>query len=456
METIEVKEKTSDELLKSASDKITTQGLTPEIQGQVEKMVKDALEKKTKEEEGIRLATIRKTAVVDDEERSRSNGSMDTLIYKRSTDPHTVELQSKSDELYLLGTITKQHPTKTKLWNEFRSSQSELSKAMYAGTGVGAEWVPTGFSADLMDRVRLELVVASIHNRISMPTNPFKSPIVASDSTGYLIPESIASPETQTKIKSSDVGTKQVIFTAQKLAGRVIFSEELSEDSIIPMLPMLRQNIITALVTSQETATVNGDTTVPHQDSDVTDANDSRKAWKGYRKLALAGAKLDCGGAINQVKLRTVRKNMGVYGVSSSKLCWIVGISGFSQLLALNDAVNNQDVMLTPDKYGASITDRIPNEVGRIDNIPVIISEYVRENLNATGVYDGITTTKTIIILAFRPGFQYGDRRLITIKTTENIETDQTILVATQRIDFEPALNPLTEKVVGIGYNINS
>ncbi|MBU0650249.1 phage major capsid protein [Patescibacteria group bacterium] len=456
---IEVKKQDSDKVIKDASDIVKTQEMTPEVKGIVKAMVEEALSKRIKEDEEKRLAAVRKTAPVDESDQFsiNDNGRMGTLIYKRSADPNVIEMQKKSDELYLLSTITKQHPGKTKLWNEFRHFQSELSKAMAAGTaGSGAEWIPTGFSADLIDRVRLELVVASIHDRISMPTNPFKSPIVSSDATGYLIPESAADPESVTRIVSSAPGTRQVTFTAKKLAGRVIFSEEMSEDSIIPVLPMLRQNVITALATSQETATINGDTAGVHQDSDVTNTKDSRKAWDGYRKLALAGAKIDFAGTISQAKLRTVRKVLGKYGVTPSKLCWIVGIAGFTHLLNLNQASNSQDVLITPDKYGASIADRLPGEVGRIDNIPVIISEHVREDLNETGVYGGLVNTKTIILLANRPSFQYGDRRVITIKIAEDIQTDQTILVATQRIDFEAVPNPATETIVGVGYNIAS
>lgn len=430
-------------------------GMSAEMKEKVEKMVVDALAKKAQADEEARLAAVRKTSVVDDDPILGQTSSMDRLIYKRAGDERVIEIQKRSDELYLLSQITKQHPSKTKLWSEFRGFQTELSKAMAAGTtGSGAEWIPTGFSADLIDRVRLELVVASIHDRIVMPTNPFKSPIVSSDATGYLIPESVAEPESVTRITASNAGTRQVTFTAKKLAGRVVFSEEMNEDSIIPVLPMLRQNLIIALATAQERATINGDVSGTHMDSDTTGTTDARKAWNGYRKTALAGAKIDFAGGITQAKFRAVRAALGKYGVSPSKLCWIVGIAGFNQLLALNLSADSKDVFITPDKYGAGITDRLVGEVGRLDGIPVIITEHIREDLNATGIYDGITTTKTIMILANRQSFQYGDRRMVTIKTADDIQTDQTILVVTQRIDFEAVPNPATEKIVGIGYNI--
>jgi len=446
-----------DKVTKESVEYAKQHGMTAETKEVVGKMVMDMLAKRDKDDEEARLAVMRKTAAVDDDP-VRAGSGMNSLIYKRSANPQILEMQQKADELYLLSQITKQSPSKTRLWGEFRGCQSELSKAMAAGaSGSGAEWIPTGFSADLIDRVRLELVVASIHDRIAMPTNPYKSPIVSSDSMGYLIPESVTEPESGTMITASDVGTRQVTFAAKKLAGRVVFSEELNEDSIIPILGMLRQNIITAMATAQERATISGDTTVPHMDSDVTGLRDARKAWTGYRKTALAAAKVDCAGVLTQANLRAIRKGLGKYGVSPSKLCWIVGVAGFNHLLALNAATNHADVFITPDKYGSGVLDRLNGEVGRIDGVPVIVTEHIREDLNATGVYDGgLIQTKTIVILANRPAFQYGDRRDVKMKTADDAQTDQTILVITQRVCFEAVPNPATEKIVGIGYNITA
>jgi hypothetical protein len=46
----------------------------------------------------------------------------------------------------------------------------------------------------------------------------------------------------------------------------------------------------------------------------------------------------------------------------------------------------------------------------------------------------------------------YGDRRSVTVKTDFDIERDQNILVATQRIAFSRVFAS-TETFVGVGYN---
>lgn len=379
----------------------------------------------------------------------------DELIYKRSTKLNVIEFQKKADEILILSTILKREPSKTSLWRDFSQGDSELSKAMANVSGVGMEWIPSKFSADLIDRVRLARVIANLHGRITMPTNPYSLPVVGSDSIAYRIPETTSEPETAAKAKASQPNTRKVVFTATKLGARVVFSEELNEDSIIPILPFIRENIIVALAAAQENATINGDTSVTHMDSDVTDTLDARKSWNGYRKLTVASAKVDLAGSLSIDKLRAIRKTMGKYGVYASDICFVVSTSGLSQIWGLNAATTTRDIVLTPDKYGPNVPNYIEGEQGRVDGIPIIVSEFVRDNLNATGVYDGITTNKTIILLVNRKVLLYGDRKLITLKTTENIETDQTILVVTQRLDLQ-ALQPTTDPLIALGYNLGA
>jgi len=377
-------------------------------------------------------------------------GSLQYAFTKSSVDPKVISFQKKADDIYLVSKLLKQSPKTLRIWKDLQDH--ELVKAMDTETaGEGAEWVPTGLSAEVIDRVRLELKVGNLHTRLPMPTNPYQIPIVSSDPTAYLVAESTA--DVSTKITASDKGTSDRTLTAKKLGARVLFSEELSEDSIVPVLSELKNNIVVALKTGVEDCTINGDTSGTHQDSDVTSAADARKAWLGYRKMAQSAAKVDIS-TFNADVLRTIRKKMGVYGVNPVNLAWVVGISGYIQMLGIKDDQNNP-MVTTIDKYGPNAT-ILTGELAKFDGSPIIVSEKVRETLNASGVYDGTTTTKTEIILVYRPGFRFGDRRKVTIKTDEDIETDQTILVATLRMAFAAMHDYTTEYMVGLGYNLTT
>jgi len=219
-----------------------------------------------------------------------------------------------------------------------------------------------GFSADLIGKVEAALKVAALHPRVRMPTDPFKLPALTGFSTAKLGAENTAPAD-------SAVTTANITLDAKKLITYVPLSYELEEDSIIAVLPLIKEDIVKSLARAQENAVINGDTTTSHMDSDVTSAEDVRKAWMGYRKLAVTAAKLDAGNVgVDASKLRSLRKLMGIYAIDQNELAWVVGFAVYSQMLALPDVI-------TVDKYGPNAT-VLTGELAKFDGIPVIVSEY--------------------------------------------------------------------------------
>lgn len=363
----------------------------------------------------------------------------------------TRALLQKSDDIYLLACLTGKRPQDTSLWKQNHGDMRELRKAMHttSGSNVGEDWIPTGFSPDLVDKVRMATKVASLFRTINMPQNPYEIPAVASDATAYLQGQSTA--DDASKLRASTPGTRKVTLSAVKLAARTLTSEEQEEDSIIPMLPFIRANIIRALADGKEKAILDGDTSATHQDSDVTASYDARKAWPGLRKLCLSACKVDFSTWSTSAGiglLRSLRTAMGVYGVNPTDLAFITGTTGYNDMLGT-------DQVTTVDKYGPKAT--IHNgELGSIDGIPIIVSEHIRETLNASGVYDGVTTDNTIVALVYRPGFVVGDRRKPRMRVVLDAETEQNIVVASERLDFKPLYVATTETIVALGYNLAS
>jgi HK97 family phage major capsid protein len=396
----------------------------------IAKMIQDALERQK--------GSLRERAT------RKGEYSIDSASLARTKLP--AELQERADDIYLASKFLRRDPRSLKMWRVFASEASALRKAMDTATDAeGLDWVPTGFSGELIRKVKLQLKVAALHRRIAMPTNPFRLPIDGADATAYLFAESTS--DTSSKITASTPGTGDVTFDAIKIACRVLVSTELEEDSVVAILPLLRDKIVQALAEAQENAAMNGDTDGTHMDSDVTSSADVRKAWDGYRKLALSAAKIDCG-TFNKTNLRAIRTAMGKYGVNPNNLAWIAGVSVYNKMLGLDEVV-------TLDKYGPSAT-ILTGELGKFDGIPIVVSEFIREDVNANGVYDGVTTDNTVLPLVYRPAFLYGDRRNITLKVSQELymETDQDVAIATQRLDFKPVQDATSEPIVGLGYNI--
>lgn len=420
-------------LLAEINEKVSKSASVDTVKQMISDAIKESHEAVKKSKANVQTELIQKSAGV-------------VAIHKSSTKKDEyIQFQKKADDVYITAQLMGVNPRSLNIYKEMvdlgRTIGIMKGDAMDdSETGYGAEWIPTNFSADMIDKIRLELKVAALHPRIVMPTDPFKIPGKNSDTSAKLATGGVA-PSAQ------KVGTRSITLDAVKLMDYVPVTYEIEEDSIIPILPLVKEDLVIALATGIEDATINGDTTATHQDSDVTSSDDCRKAWKGYRKLVLSAAKVDLS-TISDANVRSIRKKLGKYGVDVSKLAYVTGISGFNQLLGLTE-------VRTVDKYGQYAT-VLSGELAKLDGIPIIVSEKVRENLNASGVYDGTTTTKTVLMLVRRDGFIYGDRKEVVIETDRMIKTQTTDIVASQRIAFEPRYDATTETIVGLGYNITA
>jgi hypothetical protein len=138
-------------------------------------------------------------------------------------------------------------------------------------------------------------------------------------------------------------------------------------------------------------------------DSDVTAADDPRKTWSGLRKLCPAGTKTDGANAVlTSAMLTTNRKKMGIYAVRGDQAVHLVSIAGYNQLVA-------DSRFVSVEKYGPAVS-LIPGELGRVDGVPVVPSEQIRQDLNASGVFDGVTTSRSIAITVNRRAYVLGFR----------------------------------------------
>jgi HK97 family phage major capsid protein len=318
----------------------------------------------------------------------------------------------------------------------------DLRKALAVATsGSGAEWIPTGFSSQVLVTIELQLKIAALFNSIAMPTNPYTLPVQTSNAEGYLIPESTA--DEATKIKASTPGTGNTTFNARKLANRVLFSEEINEDSIVAVRTFTMNEMSKAIARAHETALVNGDRTGAagvagsHFDNTgtalFTSNYDARLAFDGLRYFALNNAGTSTKDFSNAVPsdalMGNVRLLMGLHGVNPMDLVWTMSINTYLQ------SVNNLSNVQTLDKYGPQAV-VLSGELMRYQGIPTVVSEYLFSNLNASGVYDGSTTDRGELLLVYRPGFLSGTRGGVTMSTANDIETDQVIMVGKRRVDF--------------------
>jgi hypothetical protein len=334
------------------------------------------------------------------------------------------ELQAKVDDLFIISKVLQRPVHALKGWSRFLNEAGEFKKALDSATSQqGQEWVPTGFTSQLFELVRASGRVALLFPTIQMPTNPYKIPVEIGRINSFRHDEQTGDSG-QTLIPAGDGNvTGSVTLTAVGHGTRVLVSKDLEEDSAVSFLPWIRNAIVRALAEGREDAILNGDTAVAHEDADITSASDRRKLWLGLRAIANDQSYKTDISTFNLTALRGLRKSLGVYGVNPSDLALIVGPSGYAQLLDIDEVKTLTD-------FGPSAT-ILTGQLAALDGIPVIVSEFVRENLNATGVYDGTTTTKTGMYLVHRKRLRpwaNGDSRVFSFFESYSLRAIRTPL----------------------------
>jgi len=355
----------------------------------------------------------------------------------KSEDPKLKPIREAADNLYLMSVITGKDPRTLPYWDIYIKT---IQKAIDMSAGTGAEWIPTYFSTEMIERIELELRVAKLF------------PIYKTDSPKYhfmqrkgTLSAYLVSAASQITEESLSNYTGEVTGTTDKIAVYLPVADEVVEGNP-SALQLVKDDIAHTIAAAIENAIINGDDSDTHMDSDVTSDTDPRKAWKGLRKLVQSSAKVDAGGsAPDTTDFRTLRKKLGKYGVNPDDLAWVVGPSGYYHIMNLAETK-------TVDKFGEDATLR----TGRIvtfDGIEVIPSAYIREDLNANGVYDGTTTDRTVILLVNKRAFMLVWLRQIKLESDRNIRRQATELVGVAELDFVPRIVS-TETIVGAMINV--
>ena len=326
------------------------------------------------------------------------------------------------------------------------------AKAMTStGGNAGDEWVPTFASADLWTDIHLATVVASQIPRVAMPTNPYTLPTLDDDVTFRL-----ASTE-NTAVTASDLNTGAATLTAVKVMAEVDFSGELTEDSIIPIVPAIRANLVRRGAQTIDDLIVHGDTetggTGNVNSDDTAPASTSfYLAFNGLRKFCLVtntGQVKQFAGAFTTTLFLNTRALLGKYGARPSDLLMITGVS-------TTNSIQDVAAFQTLEKYGPQAT-ILTGEVGRVFGIPVLLSEAIPGTATDKVDDDGLYTTTSVstndtdgwFVLVNKNSWKQGFRRELQIESWRDIKKDQNVLTCSFRQALIPSGIATTHTAVG-------
>ena len=386
-----------------------------------------------------------------------------------------VEVERKMDELLIASTLMRTksgHLTDaygrlvaTPEYRDALKAAGFTADPMTTGAATnGAEFIPTAFSSTLQEEIFLKLEIADLFGRMNMPSPNYVLPF----SPGRTIAQGVAESGEPTKVKAK---TAKITFDAQKIMSNIEFTDEFEQDSIVAVLPFIRKQLIDGFALAQETMSLNGDINGDLLANGAYGATDCRKLVAGIRADATNAAAGNAAvsfasGGFTADNLRSLRTAMGKYGKTPSDLAIIVSMADYNKMLA---TAWNSGAFQMLYSYGAGAT-LLKGEMGRFDNIPIIVSELVPlanaastadlsdalGGLNASGQHDYTTAgnnTKTTCVLVNKNAYMWGDRKEFSLETFRNPYNQTLSLIGSQRLDFQKVLSATSPTcAVGINY----
>jgi HK97 family phage major capsid protein len=333
----------------------------------------------------------------------------------------------------------------------------EFAKAMSNdNTGYGLEWIWQGWSRELYDLFNLDRVLAAKFPTFEMPSESYKWPIKTSHASVYLADDpNTNNPDELTK---SNWGTSNVTFTAHTHAAAIMISEVMTEDSIIPVVPAVMEELAWSLRDGEDNALINSDTTSTHRDTSRTAAAGTLYNLTGFMGLrfravdntatydtqATTAGTGDAATTFGADDIRQLRKMMGKHGTRKGYF-YLTGIGGYFLTISLTPFVQGGNYNTLGTWNNGVLT--------TLDGGDLIVSENINSIMGADGLLTGSNASHTIYLCVQPAGFKIGHRRNIGVDYQFNNLTRQYAFVGTMRMDFQQ-MTPTGEDPVALGYNI--
>ena len=338
---------------------------------------------------------------------------------------------SKEDRINaaLLAKCLRKDISETKMGKELlEKSGHEHYHSSVVQDGAGNPIWETDLTTAILNDYRNRLVVADAMSgggtrMIQMPTPTFRLPVNPEAGAGYWIPTSHFR-STQGPLKGSPSSTgaevvhelKDVTLIAYKLAAKEYLGDEEDEDSLIPLLPIIREAVARRMARSWDIALLRGGGSA----TSVIGTNDPISGVLTRAGSPNASGNVSGISKMTVATLQTMRRGLGARGLNPNDVVYIVSYDAYYDLLEDPD-------FRTPDVIGADKATILKGTIGMVNGSQVIASgEFATKAASVGGA-----------VCVYRNNFMMGELRGMSLERDRSVEDQTNILVATRRAAFE-------------------
>lgn len=279
--------------------------------------------------------------------------------------------------------------------------------------------------------VRRRLVVAPLFRNINMQTNVMTIPVNPEAGTATWVTNAqfgtsnSAGGSTATTGATPGSGSphllKEITLNAYKVATNEYLAYEEEEDSLIALMPIIREAMVRRLARAVDKAFLLG-------------AGSGADPVKGIATWdSVGGDNVTPSAASDKVtvaNLRTLRRGLGAWGLDPAEIVYIVSTEVYYDLL-------DDSTFQTMNQVGPAAT-LLTGQIGSVGNSPVLVS----------GEFASKASTQVGAIAVAPANFLVGNQRGVRVDTQELVETQRRVFVASLRTG-------LTQLTTNLGNGVN-
>lgn len=204
--------------------------------------------------------------------------------------------------------------------------------------------------------------------------------------------------------------------TAHKLVAKEYLGDEEEEDSILPLMPIVRDAVMRRMAKAADRALLRGDSGVATGGGDTYPFNGV--ATVAVDASATVTRSIGGGEKVTVQSCQDARRKLGVWGLNPAELVYVVSKDAYYDLLDDPD-------FRTIDVVGSQAT-ILRGQIGTINGSPVVVS----------GEFAAKANTATAVVVVNPMNFIVGNLRTVRVETDRSVEDQKNILVASRRMGF--------------------
>jgi len=314
-------------------------------------------------------------------------------------------------------------PSRAENWYELRTMTT-------GGAATGAELVDVEHFPSLWNDVRLATQVAQLFENVSMDS--------LTKDLSSLGKGTFLKPATEgAAVTAVDLATSKVTLHAYTLKVTTELSDELDEDSVLALLPALRQQLVLDGAACIDDCLINADATtgttnINYNGASIATTSRYLLGFDGLLHLPLidnTGMK-SAQTTLASTSFTALLALMGKYGIDPRKVAFVLDMWTYLKAIQLTD-------VQTYDKMGANAT-LLSGQLAAIYGIPIVVSEQMAK-ADSSGLIDGVTPANNDagrIIAVNRDMWKVGLRRAVTVRAQRDETAGKTAVTATFRLAF--------------------